>query len=70
MPSSNEGQDKEGEVVEEEGEEQGEERFVSSMLLESREVEGDMLFSEGWMRYPLAMDEDGDDAPDELLYRF
>ena len=68
--SINEAQEMEGEVVEGEGEEQGEEEFVSSMLLESREVEGDMRFPEGWMRYPLATDEDGDDATDEMLYRF
>lgn len=70
MPSDSEGQQKEGEVVKEEEDERGEEHFVSSMLTDSRELEGDMLLPEGWLRYPPSADEDENDTSDEMVYRF
>ena len=70
MPSIKEAQEKEGKVVEERRGGQGEEQFISSMLLESQEVQGDMLLPEGWLPHLLTTEEDGDDPTDEMMYRF
>ena len=54
----------------EEEEEQEEERNFASMLPDPTELEGGMFPPEGWLRYLLPTNEDGDYASDEMVSRF